>query len=339
VTRPVGIDVVICTYNRAPILDRALEKLGRQQTSPSVDWRVVVVDNNCTDDTQGVVERHRNAGLAISAVHEPVQGLTAARRRGMESTTAPWVAFVDDDCLLDDRWVEEAARFAREHPDCGAFGGRVVLEWEHEPPGYVRRFPWAYASQDHGPEPKCVRSLAGGGMVVRRAVVEDCGWMSQQFFADRIADRLISGGDVELALRVGSGHELWYTPTCTLRHMISRDRTSFVYLRRLTFGLGSCQFFEDSMLWPASYRRWLGMSPFRAGTFARQAGRDLFWTLRGYRRAADTIIMLSFVSGWIAGMGHFARRDRGERDAILGCAVARPTDASKARAIEQRRAL
>jgi glycosyltransferase involved in cell wall biosynthesis len=316
----IRIDVVICTYNRAAMLDRALETLGRQQTSSDVDWSVLVVDNNCTDDTPAVVEHYRKAGLAVSVVREPQQGLTPARRRSLESTTAPWIAFVDDDCLLDEHWVEEAARFAREHPECGAFGGRVMLEWEHEPPDYVRRFPWAYASQDHGREPKRVGLLVGTGMVVRRAALAECGWMSRQFLADRTADRLVSGGDVEIALRIGSCHDLWYVPRCSLRHVISGERTTFGYLRQITFGLGSCKFFEDSMLWPGSYPRWLGASFVRAGAFARKAARDASLALSGHRRAADVAIRLSFLSGWIAGMWHFARKDAVERNAILGCA-------------------
>jgi len=320
VRAPIRIDVVICTYNRAPMLDCALETLGQQRTSPSVDWSVLVVDNNCTDDTPAVVEQHRNAGLRVSVVHEPEQGLTPARRRGLESTTAPWIAFVDDDCLLDQLWVEEAARFAREHPDCGAFGGRVMLDWEREPPDYVRHFPWAYAAQDHGPEPLRVGLLVGAGMVIRRAALDECGWTSRQFLPDRTADRLVSGGDVEIALRIGSSHDLWYAPRCSLRHIISGDRATFSYLRQITFGLGSCKFFEDSMLWRGSYRRWLGASFVRAGAFGRKAARDAFLALRGHRRAADVAIRLSFLSGWIAGMWQFARTSAAERNAILGCA-------------------
>ena len=324
VIAPVRLEVVICTYNRAPMLDRALETLRQQRTSFSVAWSVLVIDNNCTDDTSAVVERHRRAGLKVAMEREPEQGLTPARRCGVESTTAPWIAFIDDDCLLDERWIEEVGQFAREHPDCGAFGGRVVLKWESEPADYVLRFPWAYASQDHGPEPTPVDCLVGAGMVIRRAALEECGWMSRQFLADRISGRVVSGGDVEIALRVGSGHELWYAPTCILDHVIPRSRATFGYLRQITLALGRCKLFGDSMLWPGSYRRWLAASLVMAGGFACGVTREASLALCGRRRAADVLITLSFLSGWIGGMYDLARKDAAERNAIVGCAVPAP---------------
>ena len=40
------LDVVICTYNNASLLDRTLDFLGRQQAGPGIEWRVLIVDNH-----------------------------------------------------------------------------------------------------------------------------------------------------------------------------------------------------------------------------------------------------------------------------------------------------
>src|SRR5690606_16888901 len=52
----VTLDVVICTYDNARMLDRALAALARQEAPEAARWSVLVVDNNCTDDTAAVVE-------------------------------------------------------------------------------------------------------------------------------------------------------------------------------------------------------------------------------------------------------------------------------------------
>ena len=56
--RQVSIDVVICTYNNAALLDATLDRIARQRVPEGVDWQVLVVNNNCTDETPLVLEKH-----------------------------------------------------------------------------------------------------------------------------------------------------------------------------------------------------------------------------------------------------------------------------------------
>jgi glycosyltransferase involved in cell wall biosynthesis len=326
-TSRVSIDVVICTYNNAPLLDRALESLHGQRVSAGVDWRILIVDNNCEDDTRSVVEKHaRVAQVPLTSVREPRQGLTPARVRGVKSTTGEWIAFVDDDCVLADDWIEEAASFAHAHPECGAFGGKVVLAWEVPPPDFATRYGWAFAEQDHGPEPKRVECLVGAGLVVRREALAACGWVDKQFLADRVGEKLVSGGDVELALRVGAAHELWYDPKLRLRHRIPERRMSPGYLKEVTYGLGSSKLFGDSMLWPGSYPRWLVISALGSREFAGSALRDAARAPLRRARAVDAAVSFSFLRGWLVGIWKLSRMEARERAALLGCATP-PSDA------------
>ena len=126
----VAIDVVICTYNRAANLHEALSVLAAQRASSDVIWSVLVVDNGSTDSTPDVVEAHRLRRLlpGLRRVVENELGLTPARRRGVRETSAPWIAFVDDDNLLDPGWLDAIARAIRRNPESGGIGGRVVLD-------------------------------------------------------------------------------------------------------------------------------------------------------------------------------------------------------------------
>ena len=211
--RRISIDLVICTYNNAALLDATLDAVSRQRVPEGVEWQVLVVDNNCADGTRQVLERHLSAGrIPLRAVVEPRQGLTHARVRGVRNTSGEWVAFVDDDCLLAEDWVEQAARFTREHAGCGAFGGQVVPQWEAPPPPYVLRRRYAYACKYHGETPHRRPWLAGAGLVVRREALTGCGWLDRQYLEDRTGHSLVSGGDVEIALRVGSRYEALVQP-------------------------------------------------------------------------------------------------------------------------------
>jgi glycosyltransferase involved in cell wall biosynthesis len=254
------LDLVVCTYDSARLLNGTLASI-RAQRDVSQLGEVVVVDNNCTDDTRDVVARHaREAGVAMRVVAEGVQGLTAARVRGVRSTAAPWIAFVDDDCLLDEDWVEQAVRFAVQHPECGAFGGKVTLEWEVPPPAFVLKHRYAWAGKQHGEVAHRRPWLAGIGMVLRREALARSGWIDEQFLEDRIGRELVSGGDMEISLRIGAAYELWYNPACRLRHVIPARRMTREYLKRMQFGLGASRHNAEALRWRGSYRTWLPYS-------------------------------------------------------------------------------
>lgn len=253
------LDVVICTFDNARMLDRVLTALAAQAPAHG-RWGVLVVDNNSTDDTPDVVERHEATGAlpGLRRVEEPTQGLTPARLRGVRSTTAPWIAFVDDDCILDERWVERAIDFGRSQPDCGGFGGRVVPTYVVTPPAVLARYGWAFAEQDLGDVPVTVDCLVGAGMVLNRAALVESGWTRLPFLTDRVGRTLVSGGDVEIALRVAAtGRPLWYVPECQLQHVIPARRTTIPYLRRMTRSLGVSSSLAHALTWDRSHRAWL----------------------------------------------------------------------------------
>jgi len=141
-----AVDIVICTYNRASCLDGVLTNLSRQGRGAGVRWRVLVVDNASTNATAEVVAIHRTKSAlpGLRYVFEPMPGLTAARQRGARETTAPWIAFVDDDNFLDSRWLEAIGA----HGEAGGIGGKVVLDWEVPPPAYLKEFGFCFAAQD-----------------------------------------------------------------------------------------------------------------------------------------------------------------------------------------------
>jgi glycosyltransferase involved in cell wall biosynthesis len=319
--KTLSIDLVVCTYDNAALLDRTLEAMSRLRVPAEVRCGVLVVDNNCTDDTPEVVDRWaRSFPLPLRRVREPTQGLTPARLRGVTETNGEWIAFVDDDCLLAEDWVEQAARFAAEHPECGAFGGRVVPEWETEPPPYVLAHRYAYAAKHHGDAPHRRQWLAGAGMVVRRAALEACGWTARQHLADRIGGRLVSGGDVEIGLRIAAGHEVWYVPACTLRHLIPARRMTRPYLRRITRGLGASRHHAAALSWAGSYPAWLLWSAAGSLGFVALGVRQLIRP----RAGLDVALAFSPLLGWWSGMGEMLRMDSGARRRLLGCAARRP---------------
>lgn len=317
-----SIDLVVCTYNNAALLDRTLTAISQQQVSPQIKWKVLVVDNNCTDESTVVVEKHIQSNKIpdLGIVSESKQGLTYARLCGVQNTTGDWIAFVDDDCLLQEDWVEQAAKFALAHPDCGAFGGRVILDWVTPPPAYVLKYEYSFAAQEHGINPKPVSCLVGAGLVARRSALLGSGWINKQFMSDRVGKKLISGGDVELALRLASKYELWYNPNCKLLHIIPSRRTSKKYLMNINYGLGISQLYGDSMCWSGSYPAWFFVSVLDTTHPSIKVLIDTLKVLVRRRSGSEVAITLSFVLGRWAGIWRMFYMNEEERRALLGCA-------------------
>jgi glycosyltransferase involved in cell wall biosynthesis len=88
--------VVIPTYNRADVLQRAMDSVLEQTVR---DLELVVVDDGSTDDTQAVVESYDDDRVRYVA-HETNRGANVARNTGIEAAEGRYVAFLDS----DDEW-------------------------------------------------------------------------------------------------------------------------------------------------------------------------------------------------------------------------------------------
>jgi glycosyltransferase involved in cell wall biosynthesis len=320
--KPISLDLAICTYNNAALLDRALDAIAQQQVYSEINWRVLIINNNCTDNTVEIIEKYRQLGkFNLEMVIETIQGLTPARLRGVKEAQGDWVAFIDDDCFLEADWVEQAAQFIAQHPDCGAFGSRIILDWEVSPPQYAVDCAYSYAQQEHGDTPKPLGCLVGAGMVIRKQAIIDCGWCDRTFLADRVGKKLVSGGDVEMALRLAATSELWYNPACRLHHHIPEYRLSLPYLYKINFGLGSCKLFGDSMLWPKSYPSWFIASCRDGIRDSIKALKYIFYTLKDRKPVTNAIVFSIFTCGWWMGIWRMLWMNPQQRQALVGCAV------------------
>ena len=77
-----------------------------------------MVDNGSGPETALALERElRIGGLQLRIVrHETTRGPSGGRNSGWRHARADLVAFTDDDCVADSRWLEHARGVAQRHP-------------------------------------------------------------------------------------------------------------------------------------------------------------------------------------------------------------------------------
>ncbi len=247
----IDLSVAICTYNGEQRLPLVIDRLRSQINIEHLQWEIIIVDNNSTDGTANWVRQlqaqpHPNLPK-IHYVTEAQQGLAFARQRAIESAQGRWVAFLDDDNLPHEKWLAAVEQFAQDHPKAGAFHGKIIGDYEVEPPKNFDRISafWAIGGGSkvrcytNDPTASRKRLLPPGAGIV----VNGQAWLdsvpTQLNQAGRLGNSLVGSEDIEAMLHLrNAGWEIWYTPAMCLDHLISKNRLTPEYAIRLMYGIG-----------------------------------------------------------------------------------------------------
>ena len=202
----IEVSVVICSHNPRPAyFERTLESL-RAQTLAQEKWELLLVDNASQNPLSGQWDLSWQSNARH--LQEIELGLAPARRAGMRAAVADLLVFVDDDNVLDPRYLEEALRIKNERPDLGAWGsGAIIPEFETQPSASVEVL-LSYLALRETAEPRwghilpCVDVTPwGAGMCVAppsRPPISSITATSRSLLSGVEAAILMSGEDVEL---------------------------------------------------------------------------------------------------------------------------------------------
>mgnify|MGYP002761608896 FL=1 len=91
------LDLVVPLYNEAAILKSTVETLEQELGSTGLSYRIILVDNNSSDETLSVAQDLADRSNTVQALHVPVQGKSRAIRAGWEDSDADVLGFVDAD--------------------------------------------------------------------------------------------------------------------------------------------------------------------------------------------------------------------------------------------------
>jgi glycosyltransferase involved in cell wall biosynthesis len=122
--------IVVPVHNRATLVERTLASIAAQTLRP---LRVIVVDNNSTDNTLEVLQQwkaaNETADLQIDVLTEVTPGAAAARNRGLQAVTTPYIMFFDsDDTMAPTHAARAIAAFAdKNKPELVGWGHTIHM--------------------------------------------------------------------------------------------------------------------------------------------------------------------------------------------------------------------
>lgn len=237
------VSVVISTYNRCGLIEDALRSL-LAQTPAQLQFEVLVVDNNSTDQTRSVVQSlaAQNPGM-LKYFFEPRQGLSYGRNTGIANAKASIIAFTDDDVRVARDWVHQIKTGFEQNPEIDFLGGKVVPRWPAAPPAWLTTAHWEpLALLDYGDQKFLVDStnqlcLIGANFAFRRRAFEKVGLFKTDF--QRVKNGIGSLEDHEMLLRLWrSNSQGLYLPELVVMAEIEPERLEKQYHRRWYSGHG-----------------------------------------------------------------------------------------------------
>jgi len=194
--------VVVPTYRRPDLLDRCLSALVAQEFDPGA-CEIIVADDAQSEATRRQVDLWSNRSkipiryLAPVATHGPA----AARNAGWRAARGHVIAFTDDDCIPDPRWLAEA--MATLQGDAAAVVGRVIVPLPERPTDYERDAAGLEKAE-----------FVTANCFVRRDVLEAVGG-----FDERYAEAWREDSDLHFAL-LEHGYRIHRAPQAIVVHPV-----------------------------------------------------------------------------------------------------------------------
>lgn len=130
-----GICAIVVTHQSAATIDECLARLRAAEAVEAIR----VVDNNSTDGSLQVIQRHAAADPRLRFVANPDNpGFAVACNQGAGECDATWLAFVNPDCLVGPDSLQRMQAHAIEGSDNVLLGADLVDE-NGERDGAARR--------------------------------------------------------------------------------------------------------------------------------------------------------------------------------------------------------
>jgi GT2 family glycosyltransferase len=227
------VNVIVCTYNRCDDLRLALTSLASSKVTESLEWEVLVVDNNSTDDTPKIVQEFICRDPArFRYVFERTPGRSHALNRGIRESQAEILAFTDDDVIVEPDWLQCLTQLLSTSTYAGA-SGRTLPPSNFSPPRWLpmnEYFALApLALFDRGLEPiDLTEAPFGNNMAFRREVFEQYGTFRVDI--GRRPGTILGSEDSEFGERLlAAGERLRYEPAAVLYHAVPTQRVTKKY--------------------------------------------------------------------------------------------------------------
>jgi N-acetylglucosaminyl-diphospho-decaprenol L-rhamnosyltransferase len=227
----ISVSIVVVSWNTRDLLRSCLQSIIA--TAPAGTYEIIVVDNASADGSPQMVREEFPAVRLIE--NSDNRGFAAANNQAFPLCSGAYVLLLNSDATLRPAALERLVAFLEGHPAAGVVGPKVVHPQQRMnvlSGGYLpsvrtvfnhffllfRLFPERPGCRGlhlligvHDDRPRRVEWIAGVCFLVRAAVIQQVGPLSDQWF--------MYAEDMEWSERIGrGGWELHHVPDAVVEH-------------------------------------------------------------------------------------------------------------------------
>jgi len=236
------VSVIVCTHslhnyqNLTDAVDSLLNQTHRELEI------IIVVDGNQELYNRIVRVYDGQKKIKVVVIKENV-GLSAARNTGIRAVRGDFIAFMDDDAIAEERWVQNLVD-TYQKVDAIAVGGKILPIWLTRRPDYLpEELGWLVGVTHEGfagEKVAEVRNTFGPNMSFKREVFEKVGLFNEKLGFAKRGTSYLQGEEAEFTLRMKQklGQGVIYNPEAVVYHKISGSKTKPKTLLRRAFYQG-----------------------------------------------------------------------------------------------------
>ena len=249
------VSVIIPTHNRSQLLKQTVDTI-LAQNYPEDRWELILVDNNSSDDTAGVIADVVARDHRVSGLSERRKGAHFARNSGALAAKGDVLYFTDDDMLAEPDMLARIVEGFEADDSVASVTGKVLPKWETEPPVWVLELcrNELLSLIDLG-EATIISDDDPGVFSCHQAVKRDVFLQAGGYNPDTNAETFTGDNETGLNIKIKSlGKKFAYVGGAVTHHMIPASRMTQRYLNSRFADQGFCD----------SYTQFRAIHPSRA---------------------------------------------------------------------------
>ena len=201
------VSIVICTYNRAHLIEKAIGSILTQTFS---DWELLIIDDASKDNTEEVVKKYYQDDKRISYIRQPQNvGIARNRNTGIELSKGEYIAVLDsDDEWIDTNKLQKQIDFLESNKDHALIGTNIIIVDENG--NKISQTNYDTKDSDIRNKILLVDQTAQSSVVYRKQIAVECGGYDGKY---EIAD------DYDLWFKIGLKHQMANLPEITVKYL------------------------------------------------------------------------------------------------------------------------